>query len=342
MTGQGNGQGGREHGQKADQLPGYRRIDDPAARRHVAAVWGIPESRPARSGQVGVRADRVVRASPAASARCWSSDRTRSSRRRMRRTSPSGSSASTFWPSPISSCRRRRTWPTWCCPRRSGRRRRARSPISKGASSAAGARSIRRRQVRTDIDILCALARALGKIAVLLVRGSAGGVRGAAARRARGGPADYSGITYERIDAKDGVFWPCPSEDHPGTPRLFADAFPTPTGRARFHAVEHQRPGRGARRAAFRCISRPAACWRTTSRERRRGASPQLMRAAPEPLAEMHPQQAKRHGLDRRRAGDPSNAARVGAIHQSRSRRTSVRTRSSFRFTGPASRLPTA
>src|SRR5690606_19579941 len=41
LTGQGNGQGGREHGQKADQLPGYRRIDDPAARTHVAAVWGV-------------------------------------------------------------------------------------------------------------------------------------------------------------------------------------------------------------------------------------------------------------------------------------------------------------
>src|SRR3954469_21512873 len=47
LTGQGNGQGGREHGQKADQLPGYRRIDDPAAREHVAAVWGVaPESLP--------------------------------------------------------------------------------------------------------------------------------------------------------------------------------------------------------------------------------------------------------------------------------------------------------
>ena len=41
LTGQGNGQGGREHGQKADQLPGYRRIDDPAARAHVAGVWGM-------------------------------------------------------------------------------------------------------------------------------------------------------------------------------------------------------------------------------------------------------------------------------------------------------------
>ena len=33
---------GREHGQKADQLPGYRKIDDPAARAHMASVWGIP------------------------------------------------------------------------------------------------------------------------------------------------------------------------------------------------------------------------------------------------------------------------------------------------------------
>ena len=48
LTGQGNGQGGREHGQKADQLPGYRKIDDPAAREHVASVWGIdPDTLPA-------------------------------------------------------------------------------------------------------------------------------------------------------------------------------------------------------------------------------------------------------------------------------------------------------
>ena len=44
ITGQGNGQGGREHGQKADQLPGYRSITDPAARAHVAGVWGVDPS----------------------------------------------------------------------------------------------------------------------------------------------------------------------------------------------------------------------------------------------------------------------------------------------------------
>ena len=49
LTGQGNGQGGREHGQKADQLPGYRMIDDPAARAHVAGVWGVaPDTLPGK------------------------------------------------------------------------------------------------------------------------------------------------------------------------------------------------------------------------------------------------------------------------------------------------------
>src|SRR5688500_6997278 len=80
ITGQGNGQGGREHGQKADQLPGYRRIDDPAARRHVASVWGIPEGElpgPGKSAYEliesagepgGIRALLVVGSNPAVSA----------------------------------------------------------------------------------------------------------------------------------------------------------------------------------------------------------------------------------------------------------------------------------
>ncbi len=41
ITGQGNGQGGREHGQKCDLLPGARDIENPEHRAHVAEVWGI-------------------------------------------------------------------------------------------------------------------------------------------------------------------------------------------------------------------------------------------------------------------------------------------------------------
>jgi assimilatory nitrate reductase catalytic subunit len=44
ITGQGNGQGGREHGQKADQLPGQRSISNPEHRRYVCEVWGLPEA----------------------------------------------------------------------------------------------------------------------------------------------------------------------------------------------------------------------------------------------------------------------------------------------------------
>ena len=55
ITGQGNGQGGREHGQKADQLPGYRKLADPADRAHVAGGLGDRPGRAAEAGPVGVR-----------------------------------------------------------------------------------------------------------------------------------------------------------------------------------------------------------------------------------------------------------------------------------------------
>lgn len=55
----------------------------------------------------------------------------------------------------------------------------------------------------------------------------------------RGRPCDYSGMTYERIEARRGIQWPCPDPEHPGTPRLYADGrFNTPDGRARLHAIE--------------------------------------------------------------------------------------------------------
>ncbi|MEO8272379.1 MAG: molybdopterin-dependent oxidoreductase, partial [Aureliella sp.] len=47
ITGQANGQGGREHGQKCDQLPGARDLVNPEHRAHVAKVWDVsPEDLP--------------------------------------------------------------------------------------------------------------------------------------------------------------------------------------------------------------------------------------------------------------------------------------------------------
>jgi predicted molibdopterin-dependent oxidoreductase YjgC len=46
---------------------------------------------------------------------------------------------------------------------------------------------------------------------------------------------DFAGISYERLEREGGVHWPCPSEDHPGTPFLFAESFPR--GRGKFWAL---------------------------------------------------------------------------------------------------------
>lgn len=56
-------------------------------------------------------------------------------------------------------------------------------------------------------------------------------------RASSGGAADYAGMAPERISRSQGLFWPCPDEDHAGTPRLFLERFGHPDGRARFTAV---------------------------------------------------------------------------------------------------------
>jgi predicted molibdopterin-dependent oxidoreductase YjgC len=47
----------------------------------------------------------------------------------------------------------------------------------------------------------------------------------------------FYGITYERIEREGGVHWPCPSADHPGSPYLFKEDFPS--GRGKFFPVEY-------------------------------------------------------------------------------------------------------
>jgi predicted molibdopterin-dependent oxidoreductase YjgC len=47
---------------------------------------------------------------------------------------------------------------------------------------------------------------------------------------------EFWGITYERLEREGGVHWPCPSQDHPGTPFLFAESFPR--GRGKFWSLE--------------------------------------------------------------------------------------------------------
>jgi assimilatory nitrate reductase catalytic subunit len=294
ITGQGNGQGGREHGQKADQLPGYRRIDDPAARRDVAAVWGIPEGDLPGVGKSayelitsagepdGIRALLVIGSNPSVSA-----PHAAEVADRFRRLdflvvadfflSETAKLADVVLPA-------------------------AQWAEEDGTVTNLEGRVIRRRraldppaQAKTDVTLLCELARALGKSTFFSFKNQEA-IFDELRAATRGGIADYSGMSYERIDREGGVFWPCPSEDHPGTPRLFEDAFPTASGRARFHAVEHDGPSEVPDESfpLYLTTGRLLARYQSGNQTRR---VPQLTDAAPEPIAEMHPQLATRHGL---------------------------------------------
>jgi len=49
----------------------------------------------------------------------------------------------------------------------------------------------------------------------------------------------YAGINYDRIE-KEGIHWPCPAADHPGTPILHTQTFPI--GKGVFHAIDYIQP----------------------------------------------------------------------------------------------------
>ena len=51
-----------------------------------------------------------------------------------------------------------------------------------------------------------------------------------------------AGITYARMEKPESVHWPCPSEDHPGTPILHREKFANPDGLGHFFGIEYRPP----------------------------------------------------------------------------------------------------
>jgi assimilatory nitrate reductase catalytic subunit len=170
--------------------------------------------------------------------------------------------------------------------------------------------------VRTDLQVMRELAERLGCNGFSDVPRE---VFDELRRASAGGRADYSGITYERIVAEQGVFWPCPSETHPGTPRLFTVDFPTRDRRAQFEPVEQQ--------GAAELPDGEYPYYLTTGRllrqyqsgaQTRRIAS--LAEAEPQAVVEMHDTLARRIGVKsgdlvrlRTRRGTAVMAARIVA-----------------------------
>lgn len=52
----------------------------------------------------------------------------------------------------------------------------------------------------------------------------------------------YKGMTFEQVSLPDGICWPCPSPDHPGTAILYTDRFYHPDGKGVFCPVEWKIP----------------------------------------------------------------------------------------------------
>jgi assimilatory nitrate reductase catalytic subunit len=291
LTGQGNGQGGREHGQKADQLPGYRKIDNPEHRSYIANVWGVPEASlpgPGRSAYemldrlgTDVRGLLVFGSNLVVSAPRAAHIQQRLQQLDFLVVSDFFLSETAELADVVLPC--------------------AQWAEEEGTLTNLEGRVLVRRRaleppagVYTDLQIIASLAARLGyeggfpsdPRAVFAELGSA----------SAGGIADYSGITYERIVSEDGVFWPCPAKDHPGTPRLFVDCFGTADGRARFHAVEH----RGAAEQPdddyplYLTTGRVMQHYQSGTQTRR---TPKLQLAVPQAFVEIHPSMALSYGI---------------------------------------------
>lgn len=292
LTGQGNGQGGREHGQKADQLPGYRLIEVDAHREAVAKVWGIEPSALPRKGKSAyelldalgteVRSLFVMGSNVAVAAPHLSRIEHRLKSLELLVVcdafhNETSAFAHVFLPT--------LQWAE-----------------EDGTMTNLEGRVIRRRVVarpptgpRSDLSILHELAARLGcgeKFAFRTTESVFNEFRRATA----GGMADYSGISYAKIEASDGVCWPCPSEEHPGTPRLFAERFHHADGRARFFAVEHRPAGEepDAEFPLFFTTGRYKEHYNSGAQTRQVG---KLHSAQPGPRLELHPRLARRHRI---------------------------------------------
>ena len=312
IVGQANGQGGREHGQKADQLPGLRDITNPEHRRYIAGVWGVNESDLPGPGVDVCEMFRKIDTGEIKGllSLCFN---------------PKVSLPDNHF---VTRCLDKLEFYAAIDFFLNDTARHADIVLpgslqeeDEGTVTQVEGRVIKINkavdcpgEAREDWRIIQDLARALGR---------PHGFTFASPREifeelrvaSKGGIADYSGVTYEKVERQMGVPWPCYSEDpatgrpidHAGTPRLFeagsynpiakgAGPFYFPDGRARFNVAEYRTPVDDA--------SEDYPIWLTTGRvvsqflsgTQTRRIGP-LVRQYPEPRLEMHPRLAVRLGI---------------------------------------------
>ena len=304
ITGQANGQGGREHGQKCDQLPGLRDIANPEHRAAVAKVWGVE---PGEIPGPGVDAYELFRKADKGEIKgllsiCFNPLVSLPDNNFIRRVleqlefyvaidfflNESARYANVVLPGSL-------------------------QEEDEGIVTTTEGRVVKinpavdcpgdaRQDWRIIQDIAGALKRPRG-----FTFGSPREILDELRAASRGGLADYSGITYEKIEKQYGVFWPCPSEEHPGTPRLFESGswnpvaqgkgpFYFPDGKARFNVAKYSPPAEEVD-AGFPLMlttGRVVSQFLSGTQTRRIGP---LVDHCPEPFIEVHPLLAGRLGL---------------------------------------------
>ncbi len=289
ITGQGNGQGGREQGHKCDQLPGNRDITNPEHRAYIASVWGCDvDEIPGK----GLTAEEIVEAIHDGEIKgllsiCFnpvvSLPDTKFTAEALDKLefyavidfflSESAQHADVVLAGSL-------------------------HEEDEGTSTSVEGRAIKINaaidppgQARLDWEILLDIARGLGRgqyFPYTSTREMFDEMRVAS----HGGTADYFGMSWERIEDEQGIFWPCPEPNHPGTPRLYEGGrFFHPDGKARFTPVPFRPPAE--------VVDDEYPVWLTTGRvisqylsgTQTRRIGP-LVEQYPEPLCEMHPQLA--------------------------------------------------
>ncbi len=239
ITGQGNGQGGREHGQKCDQLPGQRSISNPEHRKYISEVWGIKESEMPEAGVSAVEMFDKMREGEIRGllSICNNVMVSLPDINEVRKSlegldfyvcidffmSESARYADVVLPGSA--------WSE-----------------DEGVTGTGEGRVVKINkaneppgEAKVDWWIIQEIARRMGRgkyFQFQTPREIFDELRVAS----KGGKADYYGITYEKIEKQYGVFWPCATEDDPGTPRLFEDKFYHEDGKAKFHPITYNPP----------------------------------------------------------------------------------------------------
>ncbi len=304
ITGQANGQGGREHGQKADQLPGARDIENPAHREYIAGVWGMDAN---DMPHAGVDAYELFRKIDRGEIKgllsiCFNplvslpdNNYVRAQLQKLEFyvaidffLNETAQYANIVLPGSL-------------------------QEEDEGVVVSVEGRAIKINQAvacpgeaRQDWRIIQDIAKALGRERGFTFQ-NPGEIFSELRVASKGGIADWAGISYEKIERQNGVFWPCRSEEDPGTPRLFEPGswnpvaqgkgpFYFPDGKARFNATTYAPPAEDvdAEYPIFLTTGRVISQFLSGTQTRRIGP---LLDPYPEPRVEIHPTLAEKLGI---------------------------------------------